>query len=233
MNVFFYFLFGACAGSFLHVVGYRLPTGSYFSSARSKCPQCGHTLRSYELIPLISYVFLRGKCSTCHTGISLMYPASEMVCGGLFVLAYMTFGHSLNLVFALLFVALLFVLAVCDIYYYILPNVLVFLLFMLIFIWTLRSQHIAFLASLMSVLFSLLLLGLLIYFTEGGMGLGDFKLLAVLAYFFGLQAYLQLLFLSSLLAIIYYLFTAWTSKKTSYIFFGPFIALAACLLLFI
>jgi len=233
MTLFLYFIFGACVGSFLHVVGYRLPTGSYFSSARSKCTHCEHTLRGYELIPLISYLFLRGKCSKCHMGISFMYPASEIVCGSLFVLSYMRFGYSLNLAFALLFVSLLFVLAVCDIYYYILPNILVFLLFILIFIWTLTTEHISFSASLTSVLFSLLLLGLLIYFTKGGMGLGDFKLLAVLAYFFGLQTYLHLLFLSSLLAIIYYIFTIYISKKSSYLFFGPFIALAACLLLFI
>jgi len=233
MILFFYFVLGIFAGSFLHVVGYRLPTGNYFSEARSKCQHCNHTLHSYELLPLISYLFLKGKCSQCEESISFMYPLSEIICGVLFMLCYLVFGPSLNLVFSLLFVSVLFALAVCDIYYYVLPNSLILLLLLLILMWTWVSSHISFKASLTSTLFSILFIGLLIYLTKGGMGLGDFKLLAVLAYFFGLQTYLQLLFLSSFLAILYYLFTIHTSKKSSYIFFGPFIALAACLLLFI
>jgi len=149
------------------------------------------------------------------------------------MLCYLVFGPSLNLVFSLLFVSVLFALAVCDIYYYVLPNSLILLLLLLILIWTWASSNISFRASLASTLFSILFIGLLIYLTKGGMGLGDFKLLAVLAYFFGLHTYLQLLFLSSFLAILYYMLTLSSSERSSYIFFGPFIALAACILLFI
>lgn len=229
-----YFVVGLFMGSFLHVIAYRGPKGTYFSKARSGCIHCGHELRWFELIPLISYGIQFGRCSHCSQKISKIYPASENICGLLFLFSYQTFGHTLNLFFALLFVSILFVLSVCDVYYYLLPNVGILLLSVVVIGWSFFEHRISFQESLLTFLFSIFLIGLLIYLTNGGMGMGDFKLLAVLAFLLGFYEYLQLLFLSSLLAIVYFgLLKLIQHKSPDYIYFGPFIAIATCVLLFI
>jgi prepilin signal peptidase PulO-like enzyme (type II secretory pathway) len=228
-----YFIFGSFIGSFLHVIAYRGPKGTYFTKVRSACPHCQHELRWFELIPVLSYGLQLGKCSNCRQQISLAYPLSEMFCGLLVMGAYLRFGHSAHFVFALLFLSILFVLAVCDIYYYLLPNPGILLLSVVVVIWSIYGTSISLSDSLWTLLFSVFLIGLLIYLTQGGMGMGDFKLLAILGFFFGFYAYLQLLFLSSFLAIAFfgYLYIV-RNKSPDYIYFGPFIAIAACLLLF-
>lgn len=233
MFLLFYFVFGLFMGSFLHVIAYRGPKGTYFSKARSACPHCEHELHWFELIPLISYCIQLGKCSKCHKQISWIYPTSEIICGVLFVFSYLAFGYTPNSVFALIFVSILFVLSVCDFYYYILPNAGILGLSLLVVVWSLYENRIPLRESLLTLVFSLLLIGLLIYLTNGGMGMGDFKLLAVLAFFFGFYYYLQLLFLSSLFAILYFgTLKLFRSKTPKYIYFGPFIAIASCILLF-
>lgn len=230
----FYFVFGLFMGSFLHVIAYRGPKGTYFTKSRSGCPHCEHELRWFELIPLVSYGIQFGKCLNCSKKISGVYPASEVICGLLFLFSYQTFGHTLNLFFALMFVSVLFVLSVCDYYYYLLPNVGISWLIFVVIAWTVYENRVFAQEAFFTLLFSIFFIGLLIYLTNGGMGMGDFKLLAVLAFFFGFYHYLQLLFLSSLFAIVYFTLLKFTrSKSPDYIYFGPFIASAACILLFV
>jgi leader peptidase (prepilin peptidase) / N-methyltransferase len=87
-------LLGIIVGSFLNALSFRFNTGQRFFSARgmggrSRCMHCGHTLSTLDLIPLISFIFLRGKCRYCGTRISWQYPLVELVGGGLGVLVYM------------------------------------------------------------------------------------------------------------------------------------------------
>lgn len=87
------FVLGCCVGSFLNVVIYRLPSGLGINSPRrSFCPLCKHQLTWYENIPVISYIFLRGKCSACQKPISLRYPAVELLTGVLFAGILWTHG---------------------------------------------------------------------------------------------------------------------------------------------
>jgi len=234
MFLFVYFMLGLFMGSFLHVVGYRLPTKTYFASARSVCPTCKEPLKWYALIPVVSYIFQRGKCLACKEHISMIYPFSEICCGLLFSMAYIRFGSSMHLFFGLIFISILFILTICDIYYYLLPNMLVFILALVVILWNRYAQTITFQESFYTLVFSFVLIGALIYWTKGGMGIGDLKLLMVLAYFFGFYTYLQLLLCASLLAVLYFLVQNYLLKKpVDYIFFGPFIAIAACLLLLV
>ncbi|MCK4501737.1 MAG: prepilin peptidase, partial [Desulfuromonadales bacterium] len=68
------FIIGTVIGSFLNVCIYRIPAGKSIVSPPSACPHCGHTIRWFQNIPILSYVFLGGKCAACRVGISLRYP---------------------------------------------------------------------------------------------------------------------------------------------------------------
>lgn len=238
-DMFLFGFIGLLVGSFLHVVGYRVPKGIYFSNKRSFCQNCGHVLSWYELLPLLSYGLQNGKCRSCHRTISLVYPLSELYCGLLFMLSYKKFGLTINLIYALVLVSVLFVLSVTDYYYYILPNYLLGFLLLTVILWT---NHLAILSlreSLLAVIFSILLIGFLILQSNGGMGMGDFKLFAILAYFFGIKSFIELLFLSSVFALSYFgvlKLRAQINDKNKIeekIYFGPFIVLASFVLIFI
>jgi prepilin signal peptidase PulO-like enzyme (type II secretory pathway) len=80
------FVFGLIIGSFLNVVAYRIPRQESIVFPGSHCPHCGKALAAVELIPVLSWVFLRGRCRNCHTGISMVYPLIELITATLFVL---------------------------------------------------------------------------------------------------------------------------------------------------
>lgn len=90
------FISGLVLGSFYNVVGYRLPNNMSIIYPRSHCPNCNHELKFYELIPVISYIFLLGKCKVCKKRISIFYPFFEIITGILFLLSYFVFGLSIN-----------------------------------------------------------------------------------------------------------------------------------------
>lgn len=91
MNVYYsiiIFVFGLVIGSFLNVLVYRIPLGLDFKSGKSFCPTCKHELKWYDLFPLFSWLFLRGKCRYCKAKISARYPIGETVAGVAFVLSF-------------------------------------------------------------------------------------------------------------------------------------------------
>ncbi len=89
----FIFVFGLVVGSFLNVVIFRLETGEGIVKKRSHCMSCGHTLRWYDLVPVLSFIFLRGKCRDCGKPISWQYPIVEISTGALFVLVVSAFWY--------------------------------------------------------------------------------------------------------------------------------------------
>jgi leader peptidase (prepilin peptidase) / N-methyltransferase len=115
--------FGALFGSFLNVCIARWPVdGSVFRPARSHCPHCGHAIRWYENIPVLSWLALRGRCSGCAAGISPQYPLIELSTAALWWLAFWGFGPTLTaLRFAVLATILLGV-AVTDAKHYVIPD---------------------------------------------------------------------------------------------------------------
>ena len=93
-NVLWVILLGLAVGSFLNVVIYRLPRKIMLKKSRSACPKCGIQLRWYHNIPLISYIFLLGKCAYCKEPISVRYPLVELFNAGLYLYFYLTFDIS-------------------------------------------------------------------------------------------------------------------------------------------
>lgn len=97
----FVFFYGISIGSFLNVVIYRIPLGKSVSKGRSYCPICGTSLKWYDLVPIISYLTLRGKCRYCGATISKQYPIVESITGFGFVLLYLYFGFNLSFLISL------------------------------------------------------------------------------------------------------------------------------------
>lgn len=113
---------GASIGSFLSVVVYRVPAGLSIVHPPSRCPVCGHRLKPYENVPILGWLWLKGRCSQCHTPISTRYPLLEAVCGLVFVLIFALFGLSWQTLGYWVFFSWLFALSLIDIDTMTLPN---------------------------------------------------------------------------------------------------------------
>ena len=116
--------FGLAVGSFLNICINRIPRGQSVMRPRSSCPHCNHAIRYWQNIPILSYLFLGGKCSQCGEGISWVYPTVEVATGLLFYLLFLKYGLSLPVVINMVFFGLLLILTFVDLFERILPNVL-------------------------------------------------------------------------------------------------------------
>ena len=115
------FLYGIVIGSFLNVCILRIPLRESIAKKRSHCMNCGYQLAWYDLIPLFSYLFLRGKCRKCGSHISLQYPLVEALNGVLYVLIFLVNGWSIDSVIYCLLASALIVLSVIDFRTYEIP----------------------------------------------------------------------------------------------------------------
>ncbi len=107
-------LFGICIGSFTNVLILRIPKGEEFVRKGSHCMSCGHELKWFELIPIVSYLALRGKCRACKAHISLQYPLVEAANGILYFLTVMTLGMTVEGVLVCLASSALLALSIID-----------------------------------------------------------------------------------------------------------------------
>src|SRR4051812_35972389 len=115
------FVLGCCVGSFLNVVIARVPAGESIVRPGSRCPKCGHPLRWYENVPLVSFIALRGRCSNCKAPISWRYPAVELLVGALYLAAFFQVGPSRELALGLALVTFLVPLTFIDLEHWLLP----------------------------------------------------------------------------------------------------------------
>lgn len=227
------FAVGACIGSFLNVVILRSLTGKPLAFARSHCPVCKRTLRAHELIPVVSFLWLRGRCASCHAKLSWQYPLVELWMG---VVAVLTFTLPIQLgasVLLFTILALITVLGVIDIRTLMLPDVFLVYLTVVVFLYLWINPQIA-TQSLFGALIGSGSLFILWAITYGrGIGFGDVKLMLPLGLLFGLWNTVALLFFAfvagGLVAIIL-LATRRAHMKTA-IAFGPFLIAAAALFL--
>src|SRR5699024_4484737 len=137
-----FFIFGSVLGSFFNVVGLRLPKNISFSHDRSYCPTCQRQLRWYELIPIFSFLFQKGKCRGCESRISFMYPFIELSTALLFVYSYLEIGFDLELITALIFISMLMIIFVADKTYMLIPNkILLFFLPLILLMRVISPLH--------------------------------------------------------------------------------------------
>jgi len=206
---------------------------------RSACPKCGHQIKSYENIPVLSYLFLGGKCSGCKTPISMRYPLIELVTGLLFAACAATFGFSGATLATCLFVCLLVSLTFIDFDTKLLPDPLVYILLWLGLLVNMNAMFVPLSDAVVGALSGYLSLwGFYWIFKlatgKDGMGYGDFKLFAALGAWFGWQSLLLIIILASfvgaLIGIVLMLFAS--KNRNSAIPFGPYLAMGGLIQLF-
>lgn len=108
------FIFGICIGSFLNVVICRLPNGESLIKNSSHCVKCGEKINIYDLIPLFSWIFLRGKCRNCKEKISPRYPVVELLNALLYILTFIVMDFTISSVIICIFFSLLIVIGFID-----------------------------------------------------------------------------------------------------------------------
>jgi leader peptidase (prepilin peptidase) / N-methyltransferase len=126
----FFFILGACIGSFLNVVIYRVPNEKSLFTP-SACPNCKTSIKFYHNIPIVGWLMLGGKCSNCKELISMRYPAIELLTALVFCLVYWQIGLTVLLPVALAFVAAMLALVFIDAEHMILPNVITYPMFVI------------------------------------------------------------------------------------------------------
>lgn len=202
------FLFGLAAGSFLNAFLYRLSIGGSVVRGRSYCPRCTRELEARDLIPLVSFVLLRGRCRYCKGKISLQYPLVELGTGFLFLLSVLAAADlgSLPLILVLFVMSALMAIFVYDLYYFLIPDKILFpalgaaLLYQvflhLSFTGGISFAGEQFLVSAIAPALVAVAFFFSLFFFSGGkaMGFGDVKFALFMGVFLGYPALLAALF---------------------------------------
>lgn len=234
MNILYliiFFILGLHMGSFFTVVGLRLPNHENFLNSRSYCDKCHHKLTLLDMVPLISFAFLKGRCRYCKGKIDSLSTYMEFFTGVLFALAAHVFGFSYELLIALGIVSMLSIISVSDLTYYVIPDeVLIFFSGYFIIIRTLQggvlhaTMFILSGAVMFIIMYGIMLLGNFLFKKET-LGGGDIKMM----FTFGLVVHpligLIVIFVGSLLALPVSLFLLW-KKHEKLVPFGPFLLIS-------
>ncbi len=220
------FGFGIIVGSFLNVCISRIPHNNSIVHGFSYCPSCEMRISPIDLIPIVSYVILKGKCRFCREKISLRYPLVEVLTGVLFILTYFEYGLTLFLFKYLFIFCVLVVISFIDIDHKIIPNKLVLALFVWVLAWQLLWSEISFLEAGIGSLIGGGFLLLAAIISRGGMGGGDIKLMFVAGFFLGISLTGLAIFLATLVGgIIGLILMALKLKgRKDTIPFGPFLS---------
>jgi leader peptidase (prepilin peptidase) / N-methyltransferase len=245
-TAFFVVLFGVCIGSFLNVVIYRLPSKKSIVFPSSCCVHCDHKLSFFDLIPLLSFLFLKGKCRYCSQTIGLRYFLVELLTGMFFLLAYYLYGFDFDFFKAIVFVCLLIVISFIDLDLMIIPDelpVVGILLAMCFSVYDifyngalLKSTVVdAFVGGGMGagIMLLMFLVGWLVYRQET-LGGGDVKMMFMVGLFLGAKSIVIAVMVSILLGgIIGGLLVVFKIKsRKDFMPFGPFLALGSVMALF-
>ena len=226
------FLYGIVIGSFLNVLIYRLPKHENIATKRSHCMECGYQLKWYDLIPLFSYLFLRGRCRKCGTRISIQYPIIEAVNGILYVLIFLRYGLTIEtLLYCLLFSALL-ALSVIDFRTFEIPvgfNIFILILG-LVRVATDYRNWLLYLIGLVSV--SLFLFAIFAISKGRGIGGGDVKLMAATGLLLGWKLNLLGFVMGCILGSIIHIIRMKVSKEGRTLAMGPYLSLGVVLTVF-
>jgi leader peptidase (prepilin peptidase) / N-methyltransferase len=241
MAVFFIAFLGLLFGSFFNVLIWRIPRNESIVFPASHCPQCNRKIRPWENIPVISYLFLGGKCAGCRTKISIVYPVTELITAIAGLILWYTFiphivqpwNDNIVLGVEILFLILLLPIAVIDLQHYIIPDIFSLSLLCISFCVAFVPGNLSPLQSFFGILagggtlWIIGKLGELVFKKEDAMGGGDIKLMAAAGALWGPEvALLGIIFgalFGSLVGIPLILLNK--TKSNHQIPFGPFLGL--------
>ena len=207
------FMIGTCFGSFISCMSHRYITHESILG-RSHCEHCGHTLHILDLIPVLSYILLKGQCRYCHHKLNMSLLVHELTAGFLFVLFYIHDGLTTLYLSHIVSLACFYIISIIDLYLYEIPDA--YLLISL-----LCSFKIVYLKESLIFMLFLVLFVYLFYKVTGkeGLGGGDIKMLGICSLSLGFYQTLSILSIACFLGIIF----SFINKKKM-IPFGPFIA---------
>ncbi len=226
-----FFILGLFMGSFYTVIGLRLPNRENFITNRSYCDKCHHELSLLDMIPILSYLFLRRRCRYCHSRIDSLSTYMEFFTGVLFALSYYVFGLSYELYIALGIVSMLIIISVSDMKYMVIPDeILIFFTGYFLILFGLRDGiiHVSFNLVYGLIMFSLMYLIMLFgnfLFKKETLGGGDIKLMFVIGLVIHPLLSLFVIFFGSLLALPVSLIVLLKTKR-NLVPFGPFLLIS-------
>jgi leader peptidase (prepilin peptidase)/N-methyltransferase len=243
ISYFVIFVFGLSIGSFLNSIIYRLKTEESFLKGRSHCPHCKHDLGWQDLIPILSFIILKGKCRYCQKPIFLQYPLVELATGILFLLIVFHFSSNfLFSIFYLLISCFLIIIFVYDLKYYIIPDKVIYPTILVSGIWYFLSGIFLNFYTQQEIInaiysaFGAASFFLIIVLVSRGrwMGIGDIKLAFFMGLFLSFPGILIALFSAFLVGAVLGLWLVAFGKKTmkSEVPFGPFLITGTFIALF-
>jgi len=236
----FVFLIGLIFGSFLNVLIHRLPLElSLLKPLRSSCPHCQHKIKWFENIPVVSYIFLKRRCSSCHKPISLVYPVVELLTGTVTLMLYMNYWLNFELIVMVTLFYTLIVLSFIDLKHKAVPDSLLIVSVILVLLIGDLVDTLLFAGG-----FVLLELIMTFYIQtiksrltknkelekQSALGGGDIPIAGVIGGLVGVQLGISAIFLAALLALLPALYNLFF-KKNIEIAFIPYLSLGLFIVL--
>jgi len=232
MNTILVIVIGLVVGSFLNVCIYRIPNGMSIVKPRSKCTNCDHQIKSWENIPVLSYLLLGGKCSNCKTKISIRYPLIELLTAAVYWLIFYRLGLTIDSLLLMILFSVVIVLTFIDIDFQILPNKLLIIAAIPILIYILLNNldrivyHFAGAIVLLLVFLLIGYIGKLVYKVDS-MGMGDVKYAAIIGLLLGLKlgilAFILSFFTAAIMVVVLTILKKVDRKQR--LAFGPFLSI--------
>ena len=219
------FVIGLCVASFINVVIYRVPNKMNFVSGRSFCPNCGNTLKPYDMIPVFSWLFLKGKCRFCKASISIRYPIVEFIGAILATLIFHHYGFTWFTPVVFVFSMVLLATAFIDFDTMEIPNGIVIFLLLYALLFIVIDQNLTVFDRFIGFFSASLPMVLINCIVKDSFGGGDIKLMAVCGIILGWQNTVFAMFIAILLAGCYGMYLIITKKveKGAHIAFGPYL----------
>lgn len=224
-----FFILGTIIGSFLNLCICRIPAAESIVYPSSHCTSCKNKIKPYDLIPIVSYVILKGKCRYCKEKISIKSPLMELFTGIMFLSLYLKFGITINLLKYLILFSFLIVIGgidynTTDVYFSTTSTGIGIGVLFLIVNWYLKLPIKTYLIGAIIGGIFILLIAVL----TGGMGFGDVEICILSGIYIGTRLTILMLFLSFILggAIGAILIISKKKSRKDYIPFGPYISIA-------
>jgi len=230
-------ILGLCIGSFLNVCIYRIPREESISFPPSHCTNCGYNLKFLDLVPVLSYISLKGRCRKCKDKISFQYPLVEIINGIIYLGLYIKFGYTVDFFKYAVLTSLLLVIGIIDLktkYVYRSTTITGVIIGSAFFIFNWINLNEFPIDYLLGVIIGFLIIYIIVKVT-GGMGEGDIEIAAICGLFLGAKNIALVLFLSFIFGgIIGVLILILKLKgRKDEIAFGPYIVLGALVTIFI
>lgn len=232
-----FFITGVIFGSFYNVCIFRIPEKLSIINPPSHCYKCNTSLKPLDLVPILSWIMLKGKCRYCGEKISYRYALIELLTGILFLLIYNIYGYNIQTIYYLIFISMLIIITFIDIDHYIITDCLIIFGSIVAILANILGQGIGIKNSILGSLIcggSMLILTSLIEFVvkKEAMGGGDIKLFAMTGLFLGISGGLLTILLSIYVGAFYAIVVIVNSrlkkqKYNSMIPYGPFISIGA------